>query len=360
MMDYVTTSTGKPDTYQSPTGAVRDSQSGKPRYDLVHPLFMKRLAGLLARGAAKYSERNWEKGQETGRTLASLLRHVYAYIEAAELGDGGDGEDHLAAIAFNAMSLMVAEEGILKGSLPLTLQTVPARIEHFKWEVSDAELPAQQTVADAFERLGEGLANTYASIWQSFFNPVREITTEQIEEANRRATEAAEIDELNTPVCCISPSDCTCHDEPEAEIKDSSWYLAPRDTSLRFWHKLGDAFPYTQRDLMRVSVAPYNHYFRQDWKHYIYVPIKVVLTDDGMVQSGYTCNCDECSFVDDYLQDHRKVVDNFTYAPSVVVSYPFAVSEDEATFKTGVFTESDWEVWELFKLQNRTLAPQYS
>lgn len=44
------------------TGAVRDMPEGKGRCDLLPPLAMLRLAKHFEAGAAKYGERNWEKG----------------------------------------------------------------------------------------------------------------------------------------------------------------------------------------------------------------------------------------------------------------------------------------------------------
>lgn len=85
------------------TGSQRDMQAGKPRYDLIPPKPLKRLAELYARGAEKYDDHNWHKGQNTSRILASLMRHVESY----RLGDRE--EDHLAAIAWNAFALMEFE-----------------------------------------------------------------------------------------------------------------------------------------------------------------------------------------------------------------------------------------------------------
>jgi len=86
------------------TGAVRDIQTNKPRYDLISPLALKRVAQLMARGAEKYDERNWEKGIPMSRCYASMLRHAFQY------GTGDTDEDHLAAVCFNAMAIMHFEE----------------------------------------------------------------------------------------------------------------------------------------------------------------------------------------------------------------------------------------------------------
>jgi hypothetical protein len=98
------------------TGALRQPPDpSKCRPDLISPLAQWRLGNWLRDGAAKYSERNWEKGLPQTRTLGSLKRHILAY----ELGE--TDEDHLAAILCNAMFLTHIDEGILRGIYPVGL-----------------------------------------------------------------------------------------------------------------------------------------------------------------------------------------------------------------------------------------------
>ena len=82
----------------------RDTQSGKPRYDLIPTLALKRVAELYARGAEKYDENNWMKGQPFSRALASLERHLHQFKQ------GDTDEDHLAAVVFNTLALMHYQE----------------------------------------------------------------------------------------------------------------------------------------------------------------------------------------------------------------------------------------------------------
>ena len=100
-MSFTTKDSGKREEFDS--GAKRDTQAGKPRYDLIPAGPLKRLADLMARGAEKYDDNNWTKGMPSSRFLASLLRHVEAY----RLGDRD--EDHLAAAVFNAFAVMYFE-----------------------------------------------------------------------------------------------------------------------------------------------------------------------------------------------------------------------------------------------------------
>ena len=100
-MTFKTLDSGKREEFKS--GAVRDTQEDKPRYDLIPPAPLKRLAELYTRGAQKYNDHNWTKGMPTSRFLASLMRHVEQY----RMGDRE--EDHLAAVAWNCFAIMYFE-----------------------------------------------------------------------------------------------------------------------------------------------------------------------------------------------------------------------------------------------------------
>lgn len=87
-----------------PSGAVRDTQDGKPRPDLISPFFLIRLGQHLSLGALKYSAWNWEKGISMARCLASAQRHLLQFAM------GMRDEDHLSAVAFNVMCIIHFEE----------------------------------------------------------------------------------------------------------------------------------------------------------------------------------------------------------------------------------------------------------
>ena len=57
--------------------------SGKPRFDLVHPWSHEQMVNVLTVGANKYHDRNWEDGMAWSNVIASLKRHLNA-IEAGE------------------------------------------------------------------------------------------------------------------------------------------------------------------------------------------------------------------------------------------------------------------------------------
>lgn len=99
---YVTKDSGSRE--EMPTGSVRDSREGKGRFDLISPFALARLAGVYERGAKKYADRNWEKGQPFSRFLDSAMRHLNRFAM------GWDDEDHLAQAAWNLFAIMHFEE----------------------------------------------------------------------------------------------------------------------------------------------------------------------------------------------------------------------------------------------------------
>lgn len=101
------------------TGSVRDTAAGKPRIGLISPFFMRRLGAWLTLGAQKYAPRNWEKGQPFSRVTDSMARHLEAWKA------GERDEDHLAAVACNAMFLVHYQEMIRSGVLPAELDDMP-------------------------------------------------------------------------------------------------------------------------------------------------------------------------------------------------------------------------------------------
>jgi hypothetical protein len=101
------------------TGAVREATTGRGRFDLVPAYPIKRLAQHYENGAAKYADRNWEKGMKLSRFLDSLERHVNSFK------DGERTEDHLAAILWNACGYIWTEREIQEGRLPRDLYNVP-------------------------------------------------------------------------------------------------------------------------------------------------------------------------------------------------------------------------------------------
>lgn len=143
-MGFYTKDSGKRRSFG--TGAVRDMDTGKPRfsdvpteriieltgnkltpiennpvnltpqakdsYDLIPNEFLDHLQALLERGAEKYSAHNWRKGIPVSEYYNSLMRHLHQW----RLGD--TSEHHLSAVAFNVMGIMMTEIDVQNGVLP--------------------------------------------------------------------------------------------------------------------------------------------------------------------------------------------------------------------------------------------------
>lgn len=82
------------------TGALREDEAGKGRFDLIPFEPMMRLARWYELGAKKYGDRNWEHGLPVSRCVSAALRHLFKYLA------GMRDEDHLAAVAWNVFAIM--------------------------------------------------------------------------------------------------------------------------------------------------------------------------------------------------------------------------------------------------------------
>lgn len=129
MTEFALKDSGKRQEFE--TGARRDTQEGKGRYDLISTVFLKRLAVVMEKGAVKYGDRNWEKGMPLSRYLNSAIRHLL------QLFDGECDEDHAGQAAFNVMAflhtLQLIQEGILDPSLDDRPNLVNQRACVAKW-----------------------------------------------------------------------------------------------------------------------------------------------------------------------------------------------------------------------------------
>jgi hypothetical protein len=93
---YITKDSGIRATFES--GFQRDTNEGKPRYDLIPVSMLTRLAELYARGAIKYGDSNWQLAktpEEINRFKESAWRHFIQWQS------GEDDEDHASAVVFN-------------------------------------------------------------------------------------------------------------------------------------------------------------------------------------------------------------------------------------------------------------------
>ena len=124
------------------TGAKKDVNANRGRYDLISSIFLERLAIHLEKGAKKYEARNWEKGIPLKRLFVSTIRHAYQWIS------GQTDEDHLAAVACNLMFLIHTEQLIKDGALSKDLlnELPGSYLKHY----SNGYTPAKKYVAEDY------------------------------------------------------------------------------------------------------------------------------------------------------------------------------------------------------------------
>lgn len=102
-----------------PSGAKRNSQEGKGRFDLISPFIFLSLAFRLEDGVSIYGARNWEKGIPLSRFVSAAFRHL---IQASY---GMVDEDHWGGVIYNVMCLKHGIEMIESGKWPDELNDLP-------------------------------------------------------------------------------------------------------------------------------------------------------------------------------------------------------------------------------------------
>jgi len=90
-----------------------------PRYDMISPLFLKRVSVHYQLGGINYGDRNWELGMPVMVTWDSATRHLTNWL------DKETTEDHLAAVGWNIMCTMHTIEMVNRGLLPENLYDPP-------------------------------------------------------------------------------------------------------------------------------------------------------------------------------------------------------------------------------------------
>jgi hypothetical protein len=84
------------------------ADAGKLPMHLIAPELPEEVAAVLGFGAAKYGERNWERGMAWSRAYAALQRHMWAWW-GGEDRDPETGMSHLAHAGCCLMFLLAYE-----------------------------------------------------------------------------------------------------------------------------------------------------------------------------------------------------------------------------------------------------------
>jgi len=104
------------------TGANRDAQGGKGRFDLMPPFSAMFLARIYETGCLKYGDRNWEKGIPINRYLDSAKRHIEKY--QAGLRD----EPHLSMAGWNISCALWTAGMVMLGLRTKELYDIPSHV----------------------------------------------------------------------------------------------------------------------------------------------------------------------------------------------------------------------------------------
>jgi hypothetical protein len=216
------------------SGMRRDSQDGKPRFGLMltklqpyEEQMLTRYAALLARGAEKYSSRNWEEGdseEELERAEESLFRHTMQLLA------GETDEDHAAAVWFNTQA-----------------------VEYFRWrieqkmsgEVAETWPPAGSTKSDFVKQNGSEIDPFLAAVDEHVAEMAKVTETPaHFITGDREATTAAALKEYEVPPaseCCEGAAACQAHQgypDPEDDYIPTAAELAPSvDDTAAYWRK---------------------------------------------------------------------------------------------------------------------------
>lgn len=83
----------------------RKDDAGKLRFDLIPCEVEELQAHIFTMGAAKYEDRNWEKGIDYGRVYAAARRHMNEWLHGVHK-DPESGLPHLAHAVWNLNALI--------------------------------------------------------------------------------------------------------------------------------------------------------------------------------------------------------------------------------------------------------------
>lgn len=87
----------------------RKDDNGKLRFDLLPVEPLRKLVDVYTRGARKYADNNWRQGLAYGRVFGAMMRHAWAWW-GGEQDDPENGQHHLAAVAWGALTLIELEQ----------------------------------------------------------------------------------------------------------------------------------------------------------------------------------------------------------------------------------------------------------
>ena len=139
------------------TGFVRDMQEGKGRMDLLPWYAIMDLSKHCEAGAAKYGERNIDKGAPLNSLLSSGGRHLAKYIQ------GEQDEDHLVAACWNLM-------------WALQQRTTHPELNNLPWSEYYVPVGPKQTEQDSFSSdrvVPDGLTDNAKTVLSNLYQSAK-------------------------------------------------------------------------------------------------------------------------------------------------------------------------------------------
>jgi len=112
------------------TGAVRDAQGGKGRFDLLPQMTIWALAKHYEKGCQKYGDRNWEKGIPIKNYIDSAQRHLTKFVL------GLTDENHLMSAMWN---IACAYETLLR----INLDILPDDLDNLPYPLKDVDIDGE-------------------------------------------------------------------------------------------------------------------------------------------------------------------------------------------------------------------------
>jgi len=101
------------------SGAVRDAEVGKGRFDLLPMEALWELSKVFQAGAKKYAPNNWKKGIPLSVFLDSGMRHMTKFVA------GWEDEPHLAMCVWNFLCMLDTARRVSNGELDAKFNDLP-------------------------------------------------------------------------------------------------------------------------------------------------------------------------------------------------------------------------------------------
>lgn len=201
------------------TGAHRDTQEGKGRYDLIPTIALKRLAIHYENGANAYGENNWKNGMPLRRFLDSAMRHLQQCL------DGKEDEDHAGACLWNVCGFIYIQQAIKDGKLPKELDNLytenKSEADHIYDLLCEIDESGKNEVVSTEELIDKVLIKNEKDYWEK----IRQNVSLFVLENNRLPNKEGDVEEVGLWEWCNTQRKLVnCLSENEKHLLESIPY----------------------------------------------------------------------------------------------------------------------------------------